>query len=325
VATLGELVDDYFRHLALAGRADRTLGNYRQYIDDFGAFAASHGVPADARAERLSRDLITNYQVALSRRRNPHDPEARLSLATRNLYAVALRGLLRHGVTRLELALPAPDTVVLARVGEKTMRRMEVEDFERLVEAIPPGAPNAFRDRALLEVLFATGCRLSELCGLTRRRVNLKTREVEVLGKGKKVRGTFLTPKAAERLGRYLATRKDDSPYVFVSRQSVRRVRDPRTGLSEPRKGIYPLAPRTVQALVERLGMRAGLPDDISPHWFRHGRLTIVARHAGLLAAQELAGHANPNTTRRYTRITSAELKKHFDDAERLERTIRTG
>src|SRR5206468_12535373 len=277
---------------------------------------------ADARAERLSRDLIADYQVALSRRRNPHDPEARLSLATRNLYAVALRGLLRHGVTRLELALPAPDTVVLARVGEKTMRRMEVEDFERLIEAIPQGAPNALRDRALLEVLFATGCRLSELCGLTRRRVNLKTREVEVLGKGKKVRGTYLTEGAARHLERYLAARKDSSPYVFISGQSVRRVVDRKTGLKRAQKATYPLTPRSVQALVERLAMKAGLPDDFSPHWFRHGRLTIVARHAGLLAAQELAGHASPNTTRRYTRITSAELKRHFDDAERKERAL---
>jgi integrase/recombinase XerD len=241
-------------------------------------------------------------------------------LATRNLYAVALRGLLRHGITRLGVDLPAPDTVVLAKVGEKTMRRMEIEDFERMLEALPTTGPQAPRDRALLEVLFATGCRLSELCGLTRRRVNLKTREVEVLGKGKKVRGTFLTQRAADALGAYLATRTDDCPYVFVSRQTVRHIVNTRTGVREVKKDLYPLAPRTVQALVERLGMRAALPDDISPHWFRHGRLTIVARHAGLLAAQELAGHASPNTTRRYTRITSAELKSHFDEAERKER-----
>ncbi len=101
-----------------------------------------------------------------------------------------------------------------------------------------------------------------------------------MLGKGKEVRGTFLTAAAAERLGWYLATRKDSSPYVFVSRQSVRRVRDPRTGVREARKGVYRLAPRTVQALVERLGLRAGLPDDISPHWFQHGRLRIVARRS---------------------------------------------
>jgi integrase/recombinase XerD len=320
VATLGALTDDYFRHLALAGRSERTLRNYRQYLDDFVDFAGSHGVPRDATATRVSRQLITDYQVALSRRHVPGSSDGRLSLATRNLYGVALRGLLRHGVTRLNLDLPAPDTVVLAKVGEKTMRRMEVEDFERLLDAIPQGTPHALRDRALLEVLFATGCRLSELCGLTRRRVNLKNREVEVLGKGKKVRGTFLTPRAAEWLERYLATRKDDSPYVFVSRQTVRHVRDPKTGVSEAKKGLYPLAPRTVQALVEDLGVRAGLPEDISPHWFRHGRLTIVARHSGLLAAQELAGHASPNTTRRYTRITSAELKRHFDEAESKER-----
>jgi site-specific recombinase XerC len=320
VATVRELVEDYFRHLALAGRSERTLRNYRQYLEDFIVFARGRGVAQDASANRVSRDLITDYQVSLSRRRLPHDPEGRLSPATRNLYGVALRGLLRHGVTGLKLNLPAPDTVVLAKVGEKPMRRMEIEDFERLLEAIPQQASHALRDRALLEVLFATGCRLSELCGLTRRRVNLKTREVEVLGKGKKVRGTFLTRRAAESLERYLAIRRDSSPYLFVSRQTIRNVRDAKTGAREPKKGVYPLAPRTVQALVENLGMRGGLPDDISPHWFRHGRLTILARHAGLLAAQELAGHASPNTTRRYTRITSAELKRHFDEAETKER-----
>jgi len=212
--------------------------------------------------------------------------------------------------------------VIIAKVGEKTMRRMEVSDFEALLEALAKTGKAALRDRALLEVLFATGCRLSELCTLTRRRVNLKTREVEVLGKGKKVRGTYLTEGAARHLERYLAARKDSSPYVFISGQSVRRVVDRKTGLKRAQKATYPLTPRSVQALVERLAMKAGLPDDFSPHWFRHGRLTIVARHAGLLAAQELAGHASPNTTRRYTRITSAELKRHFDDAERKERAL---
>ena len=318
--TVAGLVADYLQYLVLAGRSGRTIGNYRQYLSNFTGFADRNGAPASGSANNITRDLIAAYQVALSRRAQPHDPDARISLATRNLYAVALRGLLRHGVTRLKLDVPAPDTVVLAKVGEKTMRRMEVEDFARLLEALPKGAPQELRDRALLEVLFATGCRLSELCGLTRRRVNLKTREVEVLGKGKKVRGTFLTQRAADALAAYLATRKDSSPFVFVSRQTVRHVLDLKTGVREPRKGVYPLAPRTVQALVEHLGMRAGLPDDLSPHWFRHGRLTIIARHAGLLAAQELAGHASPNTTRRYTRITSAELKGHFDEAERKER-----
>lgn len=318
--TLGQLVHDYFRKLTLAGRSDRTIAHYRDYIEDFCAFVAEHGVTRDAGATKLSRELIQRYQVYLAERPSSRDHDGHISVASRNLYAVAVRGLLRHGVTDLKLALPAPDTVVIAKVGEKTMRRMEVDDFQALLDAIPKGGRTALRDRALLEVLFATGCRLSELCGLTRRRVNLKTREVEVLGKGKKVRGTFLTEEAARWLERYLATRKDQSPYVFVSGQSIRYVKDRKTGERVAQKGVWPLAPRTVQAIVERLSMRAGLPEDFSPHWFRHGRLTIVARHAGLLAAQELAGHASPNTTRRYTRITSAELKRHFDDAERKER-----
>lgn len=320
VVTLGQLVDDYFRKLTLSGRSDRTIAHYRDYITNFLEFAAAHGVPTTARASKIDRDLLQRYQVHLAERPSARDCDGHISVASRNLFAVALRGLLRHGVTDLKLDLPAPDTVVIAKVGEKTMRRMEIEDFQALLDALPKTGKAALRDRALLEVLFATGCRLSELCGLTRRRVNLKNREVEVLGKGKKVRGTFLTEDAARWLEKYLATRKDSSPYVFVSGQTVRYVRDPKTGEKKAQKGVWPLAPRSVQAIVERLSMKAGLPEDFSPHWFRHGRLTIVARHAGLLAAQELAGHASPNTTRRYTRITSAELKKHFDDAERMER-----
>jgi integrase/recombinase XerD len=320
VTTLGQLVDDYFRKLTLSGRSDRTIAHYRDYIEDFCAFAGEHGISRSTRATRIDRELIQLYQVHLAERPSSRDPDGHISVASRNLFAVALRGLLRHGVTDLKLNLPAPDTVIIAKVGEKTMRRMEVEDFRALVEALPKTGKTALRDRALLEVLFATGCRLSELCSLTRRRVNLKTREVEVLGKGRKVRGTFLTEDAATWLGQYLDTRKDASPYVFVSGQTIRHVKDRKTGQKVAQKAIWPLAPRSVQAIVEKLSMRAGLPDDFSPHWFRHGRLTIVARHAGLLAAQELAGHASPNTTRRYTRITSAELKRHFDDAERKER-----
>jgi integrase/recombinase XerD len=218
------------------------------------------------------------------------------------------------------LDVPAPDTVVLAKVGDQTTRHLEVHEFQLLVDAIPKDSAHRLRDRALLEVLFATGCRLSELCGLTRRRVNLKTREVEVIGKGKKARGTFLTDEAADWLQRYLNTRRDESPHVFISSQSVRNVRDPKTGQKRPTKGVYPLSPRQVETIVSHLALRAGLPEHFSPHWFRHGRLTIMARHSGLLAAQELAGHASPQTTRRYTRITSSELKKHFDDADREER-----
>jgi site-specific recombinase XerD len=320
VVTLRQLVDDFFRKLSLQGRSPRTIGHYHDYLNDFMAFAARHGVTESSSATKITRELITTYQLHLAERPSTRDPKEKLSLATRNLFAVGLRGLLRHGVTELKLGVPAPDTVIIAKVGEKTMRRMEVSDFEALLEALPKTGKAALRDRALLEVLFATGCRLSELCTLTRRRVNLKTREVEVLGKGKKVRGTYLTEEAARRLERYLASRKDGSPYVFISGQSVRHVADRKTGVKTAQKAVYPLTPRSVQALVERMAMKAGLPDDFSPHWFRHGRLTIVARHAGLLAAQELAGHASPNTTRRYTRITSAELKGHFDRAERLER-----
>lgn len=319
MVTFGELRDDYFQRLLLAGRSEHTVRKYVSSIEDFERFADRHHVSEATPAQKIDRKLIGAYQLDLSRRHNP-DGSA-LALATRNVYGSALRGLLRHGVTVMGLDLPAPDTVVLAKVGDQTTRHLEVDEFKLLVEAIRKDSAHALRDRAMLEVLFATGCRLSELCSLTRRRVNLKTREVEVLGKGKKARGTFLTDEAADWLQRYLNTRRDDSQHLFISSQTVRQVLDPKIGKKVPKKSVYPLSPRHVETIVSQLALRAGLPEDFSPHWFRHGRLTIMARHSGLLAAQELAGHASPQTTRRYTRITSSELKKHFDDADKRERS----
>jgi integrase/recombinase XerD len=318
VATFGELRDDYMQRLLLAGRSEHTVRKYAASIEDFERFAAGRQVSESAPAYKIDRKLIGAYQLDLSRR---HGADGRvLALSTRNVYGSALRGLLRHGVTVMGLDVPAPDTVVLAKVGDQTTRHLEIHEFKQLVDSIRVDSAHGLRDRALLEVLFATGCRLSELCGLTRRRVNLKTREVEVIGKGKKARGTFLTDEAADWLQRYLNTRRDDSPYVFISSQTIRQVLDRKTGKKVPKKSVYPLSPRHVETIVSQLALRAGLPEDFSPHWFRHGRLTIMARHSGLLAAQELAGHASPQTTRRYTRITSSELKKHFDDADKRER-----
>jgi integrase/recombinase XerD len=318
--TITELVTSYLDQVALAGRSLRTVDHYRRSLNDFMAFSADRGVAADADVTSITRGHITAYQLWVAGR--PGRGRDGLSLAARNLHAAALRGLLRHGIRVLGLEIPPPDVVVVAKVGDRTMRRMEVADFERILAAVPRG-PNQLRDRALLQVLFATGCRVSELCGLTRRRVDLRTREVEVLGKGKKVRGTYLTSEAAIALKQYLDTRRDDAPHLFVSRQSVRNVRDPKTGGRKAQKGVFPLTTRSVHSIVSSLARRAALPDDVSPHFMRHGRLTIVARHSGLLAAQELAGHASPQTTRRYTRITSSELKRHFDDADRLERKSR--
>ena len=317
MVTFGELRDDYFQRLLLAGRSEHTVRKYVASIEDFERFATHHQVSESTPAYKIDRKLIGAYQLDLSKRRGPDGNV--LTLSTRNVYGSALRGLLRHGVTVMGLEVPAPDTVVLAKVGDQTTRHLEVHEFNKLVEAIPRDSAHALRDRALLEVLFATGCRLSELCGLTRRRINLKTREVEVIGKGKKARGTFLTDEAADWLQRYFNTRRDGSPYAFISSQTVRNVLDRKTGKKVPKKSVYPLSPRQVETIVSNLALRAGLPEDFSPHWFRHGRLTILARHSGLLAAQELAGHASPQTTRRYTRITSSELKKQFDDANERE------
>jgi len=248
VVSVGELRDDYFQRILLAGRSEHTVRKYVASIEDFERFAKRQQISESTPANKIDRKLIGAYQLDLSRRHGPDGSV--LTLSTRNAYASALRGLLRHGVTVMGLDIPAPDTVVLAKIGDQTTRHLEVHEFKQLVEAIPKDSAHALRDRALLEVLFATGCRLSELCGLTRRRINLKTREVEVLGKGKKARGTFLTEEAADWLQRYFNTRRDDSPHAFISSQTIRNVVDPETGKKMPKKSMYPLSPRHVETIV---------------------------------------------------------------------------
>src|SRR5437762_11613797 len=151
----------------LAGRSEHTVRKYVASIEDFERFASRHQVSEAAPADEIDRKLIGAYQLDLSRRHTSDGTT--LTLATRNAYGSALRGLLRHGVTVMGLDIPAPDTVVLAKVGDQTTRHLEVHEFKQLVDGIPKDSAHALRDRARLEVLFATGCGLSELCGLWRR------------------------------------------------------------------------------------------------------------------------------------------------------------
>lgn len=306
---LKHLVLDYLEDLEISGRSAITAKRYGAYLDTFVgwlAFQTGHA-PGELGVRDVTEERLRAYRLFLSRRRDPQRGRP-IVAATRNLYLVALRNLLTYLLRRRKLAVPDPsETLELAKERDVEIRYLGREEVERIRAAIDPSKPNGLRDRALLELLFGTGVRVSELAGLTIRQIDLARREAEVVGKGGRSRLVLLTEDAAGWLERYLATRADEHPAVFVRSR---------------RKEARPLSVRRIQRILDDAAKRARLPFRVSPHMLRHSRLTILARHAGVQAAQRIAGHSSLATTSRYLHITDSHLRAAYDQAEEADRGV---
>jgi site-specific recombinase XerD len=307
---LKHLVLDHLEDLEIAGRSAITAKRYGAYLDTFLEWLAfqSKRAVAELTAADVTDERLRLYRLFLSRRRDPQTGRP-IVASTRNLYLIALRGFLTYLTRRRRIAVPDPeDTLDLAKERDVEIRYLGREEVDRIREAIDLAKPNGLRDRAMLEVLFGTGVRVSELAALTIRQVDLARREAEVIGKGGRSRLVLLTEEAAGWLERYLETRSDDHPAMFV-----------RAHLKE----LRPLSVRRIQKILDEAAKRAGIPFRVSPHMLRHSRLTILARHAGVQAAQRIAGHSSLATTSRYLHVTDTQLRSAYDAAEKADRTGR--
>lgn len=306
---LRTLVNDYLEELEISGKAERTVQRYGAYLDAFLVWlsSASHVEAQQLSCSDLTAERLHQYRLFLARRRDRRDGEL-IGPATRNLYQIALRNFLRYATRRGELKIGDMERhLELSKRRDIAVRHLERADVMRILKAISDDKPTALRDRAIVQTLFGTGCRVSELVTMTRRQIDLERREAEVIGKGGRSRLILLTREAAAAIRRYLDSRADQSDVLFLSN------RTDADGLP------VALTVRQVHNIVESAGKRAGLPFRVSPHWFRHGRLTIVARHLGVQAAQRVAGHASLQTTSRYLHVTDRFLRAGYDEAERAE------
>ncbi len=287
----------------IQGRSALTAKRYHAYLDTFTSWLSTvrHVAPAALTIAGLDAETLRQFRLYLARRRDSRTGTP-LGAGTRNLYLVALRNLLRY-CRRRGIAVPDPEQH-LAKERDIEVRHLTREEALRMLEAIRLDEPHGLRDRALVEALFGTAVRVSELCTLQRRRVDLQRREVEVIGKGGKSRLVLLTAESAYWLKRYLDSRTDDSVWLFLSPH--------RDQSGQPRA----LSIRSVQRTVDEAAHRAGLPFRVSPHWLRHTRLTVLARHAGVQVAQRIAGHSSLATTSRYLHVTDQHLRQLFDAAE---------
>ncbi len=292
---LRKRLTDFLEYLEVdRGRSARTVRNYHFYLHRFADWAK------DPAPSAITREMVHKYRLWLNRSLPGRDAET-LKKNTQNYHLIALRAFLKYlsknGVDSL-----SPEQIELSKSSARVVDFLEPDELERLRAAPGRMAEGlvALRDRAILETLFSTGLRVSELAALAIERVNLKRDEFTVRGKGDKPRVVFLSPAAREALQAYVAARRDTSPYLFVSHDRAKKGRA-ETGS---------LTPRSVERIVSGYARACGIAKRITPHTLRHTFATDLLRNgADIRSVQSLLGHASITTTQVYTHVTNKQLK----------------
>lgn len=291
---LSELISEFLEHLEIEqNRSQKTIRNYEHYLMRLAEFSD------DCDIAKLDGEMVRQYRLWLNRYRDEHNQE--LSKTTQNYHLIALRSFLKYLAKRDIKALTS-DKVELAKVKRPQLTFLELEELERLLGAIDTATPVGLRDRAILELLFSGGLRVSELVNLDRDHINLERREFMVRGKGQKDRPIFISDTAADWIQRYLEVRRDNFRPLFVHLSGSK---------SELDEGEYTrLTVRSVQRLVQRYARLAGITKRVTPHTLRHTFATdLLINGADLRSVQSLLGHANVSTTQIYTHVTDPQLK----------------
>jgi site-specific recombinase XerD len=305
-----KLINDFLEYLEIEkGCSPLTIRNYNFYLQRFAQQAQINSV------EEISKEKVRQFRLWLSRQKNYR--QENLSLATQNYHLIALRCFLKYLAIK-DIKTLAPEKIELAKTEERQISFLEGRDLENLLEAplqVKQKEIIIWRDKAILELLFSTGLRVSELTNLKKENINLQKNEFSVRGKGKKWRLVFLSQQAKHWLKKYLDQRTDLDPALFVRHDRAR----------SSDKNSLGITPRSVQRLVQKYAKVAGLTRKISVHTLRHSFATdLLSGGANLRAVQELLGHRNITTTQIYTHVTNQHLREiyqNFHDQKRKNKT----
>jgi site-specific recombinase XerD len=291
-------------------RSRLTLRNYDHYLKRFVDFCAKQGVtdPDD-----VDLELVRSYRLFLNRM-STHDKN--LKIITQNYHLIALRSFLKY-LAKRDIKSLAAEKIELPKTPARTVEFLDIEDVERLIKATYQEKDDLtrLRDRAILEMLFSTGLRISELVSLKRDSLNLKRGEFAVRGKGDKMRLVFLSKGAIEHLERYLDQREDNSKALFIRHDAKESVEKQIASMSEKAAG---LTPRSIQRIIKKYAKLAGIMKKITPHTLRHSFATdLLTNGADLRSVQELLGHSSISTTQIYTHLTNKRLRDVYEKHHR--------
>lgn len=308
--TLTDLKREFLEHLEIEkGRSIHTVRNYDHYLTRFLEYAKAE------KPESLSESQVREYRLWLNRQ--PGTKVGRnvdtLKRKTQNYYLIALRAFLKYlrkrGIESLN-----PERIELAKVPDRSLDLISPAELTRLMEGPDTNTIQGLRDKAMLELLFSTGLRVSELCALSQEDVDLSRDEFSVRGKGDKVRVVFLSDTAKDAVRTYLKERKDFEDAMFI--QYGKKMKK-----DEVKNKDLRLTPRSVQRIIKKYATIAGITRKVTPHVIRHSFATdLLSNGADLRSVQALLGHANIATTQVYTHVTDSHLReihKRFHDKKR--------
>ena len=295
---MSELILDYIEHLEVeGGRSAKTAENYRLYLERFVEFTD------DIKVELITSEIIRKYRLWLNRYKNNSDDE--LATITQSYHLIALRGFLGYLSLR-DIPTLAPNKIVLPKVSRKQVTFLHYDEVERLISEIDITSEAGLRDRAIVELLFSSGLRVSELINLNRDHVNTKRREFMVRGKGQKDRPVFISEAAAGWVNHYLDVRDDMLAPLFISYS--KNVEANTTG------NYRRLTARSVQRMVAKYALLAGITKHVSPHTMRHSFATdLLMNGADIRSVQSMLGHSSISTTQVYTHVTDEHLREVYE------------
>ncbi|MFH2104777.1 MAG: site-specific tyrosine recombinase/integron integrase [Parcubacteria group bacterium] len=299
---LRDLTNQFLEYLEVErGKSPKTIEAYSRYLKRFLDWSKI------AEANEITDDLVRSYRIFLNRFKDKN--ENSLKKSTQNYYIIALRSFLKYLAKRDIEALPA-EKVEISKTSQREVEFLEEQEVERILAAAEGQDQKSLRDRAILELLFSAGLRVSELTGINRDKLNLKTQEIVVRGKGDKVRLTFISDSARDALESYLKKRTDIDPALFV-----RDIKSADKFKKENKKGEIDdnlrLTPRSIQRIVKYYAAKAGIVKDVHPHTLRHSFATdLLSNGADIRSVQAMLGHSSITTTQIYTHITDQKLKE---------------
>ncbi|MEK7620780.1 MAG: site-specific tyrosine recombinase/integron integrase [Patescibacteria group bacterium] len=294
---LSDAIIDFLEYLEVErGRSQKTAENYHLYLNRLMEFQG------DLQVAKIDIELVRKWRLWLNRYKN--ESGSTLSTMTQSYHLIAFRSFLTYCAKR-NIETLAPNKIELPKTKHKQVTFLNTEEIIRMVEKIPMDTPKGLRDRAIIELLFSSGLRVSELVALNRDHINITRREFMVRGKGQKDRPVFISSAAARHIQNYLTTRKDSLKPLFISYRDTTPQHLDTTG------DFRRLTPRSVQRIVKHCALSAGITKHVSPHTMRHSFATdLLMNGADLRAVQSMLGHSNISTTQVYTHVTDQHLRE---------------
>ncbi len=295
VSEIEQLKREYLEHMEIEkGSSLKTIENYERYMTRFLYFAKIKT------AKEITDELVRNFRLFLNRQSagNNRATGATLKKKTQNYYLIALRSFLKYLAKRDVTSLSA-ERIDLAKVPERSLDLISSQDLDRLLAAPEGNDLKSLRDRAILQLLFSTGLRVSELCSLTRD-IDFSTDEFSIRGKGGKVRVVFISDEARKDVNEYLKKRDDMDDALFV-----------KVDIEKGTKEKEGLARRSIERIVKYYAVKAGISKKVTPHIIRHCFATdLLQNGADIRSVQIMLGHSSISTTQIYTHITDKQLRE---------------